>query len=362
MRYHVREFRYDLPEKSRKGKLIFWSTLLIVGIPLLLVTAAEAQTRASIERELEKTDAVIERATEAVSASRNLKAESLLKTAVELQSRGKDAKHQFRYGLALDFTLKARKRAYEAIGFTKKDEENENLVLKAIEKTDQVISQAKEVAGELDQNRASSLLEMAVRSQQRAMEFYREHRLKMALKLTLEARETANKVKSFAGNGQRMDRLAQGQLESTQRFFDKAVTIIQESRNQSATDRLEEARSLLEKARDLVAQKAFARSIKDSRRAREMVEKALRLVEEDITPGMVESAMQQNERLIEKGEETMKGNLNPEAIDIFERGLSHQSKARQYYGDGEYRAALAEAKVANRLLNQALQMVEQGGL
>ncbi len=361
MRYHVREFRYDLPKKSRKGRLIFWSTLLIVGIPLFLVTAAEAQTRASIERELEKTDAVIERAAEAVSASRNLKAESLLKMAVELQSKGKHAKEQFRYGQALDLTLKAREKAYEAIGFTKKDEENENLVLRAIERTDQAISQAQELARDMDQKRVSSLLDMAIRSQQKAKEFYREHRLKMALKLTLEARETANKIKGLAGNGERMDRLAEKQLNAAVRFLDKASVIIQESRNQSAVDLLEKAEGLLKRARELFAQNAFAKSIKDSQSARGMVEKALKLVEEDISPGTVENAIRQNERLIEKGEEAMKGSVNPEAIDIFERGLSHQSKARQYYGDGEYRAALAEAKVANRLLGKALQMVEQSG-
>jgi HEPN domain-containing protein len=361
MIYHRKDYRLGLPERRRRGRLIFWSMLLVVGVPLLLVSAAEAQNRAAIERELEKTDAVIERAKEAVSASRNLKAENLLQMAVELQGRGREAGRQLRYRLALDLTLKAREKAYEAIGFTKRGEENENLVLKAIERTDRIIDRAREAAGDLDQRRASSLLDMAVNNQQRAREFFAEHRLKMALKLTAEARQMAQKILRLAGNGGRMDRLAQRELDATERFLDKAAVILQESPNQTAVELLEKAGGFLAKAKDALDQNAFDRSIKNSQKAAEMVEKALRLVEEDIAPSAVEVAIEQNQSVIERGEEVMKGSVSREAVDLFQKGLSHQSKAREYYGEGEYRAALAEAKVANRLLTKALQMVEEGG-
>lgn len=358
----LKDCRYRLSGKSNRRRLFFRWALVVLGMPLLLVSAAEAQTRASVERELQKTDAVIERAKEAVSESRNLKAENLLEMAVELQGRGKDFKHQSRYRLALDLTLKAREKAYEAIGFTKRGEENENLVLKAIERTNRIIDRAREAARELDKRRASSLLEMAVNNQQKAREFFKEHRLKMALKLTGEAREMAEKILRLAGNGGRVDRLAQKELDAAERFLDKAAAIIQESPNQTATDLLEKAGGLLAKAQGALDQGAFDRSIKNSQKATEMVEKALKLVEEDIAPSTVEIAIEQNESVIERGEEVMKGNVSREAVEVFEKGLSHQSKAKGYYSEGEYRAALAEAKVANRLLNKALQMVEEGGL
>ena len=357
----MRNFRF-ISEKSENKKLVLIFLLIVVGIPLFLVNAAEAQIKENIERELEKTDAVIVRAKEAVWASRNPKAENLLKMAEILQNKARDNFHLLRYRLTLKLTLEARKKAYVAIGFTKKDEENENLVLKAIERTDQIISRAKEVGNRLKNRRTSSLLEMAINNQQKAKEFFKEHKLKMALKFTLKARETAQKVLSLTNKGKRLDRLARKELEITDRFIEKASAIIPESQIQKADRLFNQARSLQEKAWDMFNQKRFAKAIKNSQKARELVQKALRLMEENVTPQMVENAIQQNERLIEKGVEKINAVSNPKAQSTFENGLSHQSKAREYYREGKFKAALAEAKVARRLISKALEMIQEGGM
>ncbi len=359
----MRNFRFR-SKKSESKKLVLLFLFIVVAIPLFLVNAAEAQIKENIERELEKTDVVIQRAKEAVWESRNLKAENLLKMADKLQERARNEFRMIRYRLAVELTLKARTKAYEAIGFTKKDEENENLVLKAIERTDQIISKAREEAGGLENRRIFSLLEMAINNQQKAKEFFKEHRLKMALKLTLKARETAQKVLSLTNKGKRLDRLAQKELEITDRLIEKASAIIsagsmgQQSHIQKADRLFNQARSLQEKAWDMFNQKRFAKAIKSSQKARELVQKALRLVEEDITPQMVENAILQNERLIEKGVEKINAGSNPEAQSTFEKGLSHQNKAREYYHEGKFKAALVEAKVAQRLITKALEMIQ----
>lgn len=349
-------------EKSESRRLVFLFLFIVICIPLFLVNAAEAQIKENIERELEKTDAVIGRAKEAVSQSRNPKAENLLKMAEILQNKARDNFHLLRYRLTLKLTLEARKKAYEAIGFTKKDEENENLVLKAIERTDQIIRKAKEVGSRLKNRRTSSLLEMAINNQQKAKEFFKEHKLKMALKFTLKAREMAQKVLNLANKEKRQDRLAEKELERTDRFIERASVIIQESQNRRANELLNQARNLQGKAKDMFNQKRFTKAIKNSHKARELVQKALRLVEQDITPQMVENAIQQNERLIVKMEEKTKVGVSSEAISIFEKGLSHQSKAKEYYREGKFKAALAEAKVAHRLINKALEMIQENGM
>lgn len=349
-------------EKSESRRLVFLFLFIVICIPLFLVNAAEAQIKENIERELEKTDAVIDRAKEAVSESRNPKAENLLKMAEILQKKAKEAFYMIRYKLAIELTLKARKKAYEAIGFTKKDEENENLVLKAIERTEQIIRKAKEVGNRLKNRRASSLLEMAINNQQKAKEFFKEHKLKMALKFTLKAREMAQKVLNLANKEKRQDRLAEKELERTDRFIERASVIIQESQNRRANELLNQARNLQGKAKDMFNQKRFTKAIKNSHKARELVQKALRLVEQNITPQMVENAIQQNERLIVKMEEKTKVGVSSEAISIFEKGLSHQSKAKECYREGKFKAALAEAKVAHRLINKALEMIQENGM
>ena len=357
----MRNLRFRL-EKSDGKRFVFLFLLIVTGITLVLVNTAEAQIRENVRRELEKTDAVIVRAKEAVSESRNPKAENLLEMAVNLQNKAKDAFSMIRYKLAIELTLMARKSAYEAIGFTKRDEENENLVLKAIERTDQIISKAKEVGSELENKRIFSLLEMAINNQQKAKEFFKEHKLKAALKLTLKAREMAQKVLNLANKEKRLDRLAQKELERTDRLIRKASFVVQGSHNQTANRLLEKAKSLHEKAWDLFNQKRFTKAIKNSQRTRELVQKALRLVEEYVTPQIVQNAIQQNQRLIEKVEEKINAGTGPEVKSTFEKGLSHQNKVREYYHEGKFQAALAEAKVANRLITKALEMTQGSGL
>jgi hypothetical protein len=82
------------------------------------------------------------------------------------------------------------------------------------------------------------------------------------------------------------------------------------------------------------------------------------MVEKDITPLMVENAIQQNEKLIEKGTEKVNTSGNPEVEGTFQQGLYHQNKAKEYYNEGKFQAALTEAKVAQRLITEALEMVE----
>jgi hypothetical protein len=347
--------------RSDKSKRFLFRCLFVgITVSLLLSTAVEAQTRANVERELQKTDDVIDRAREAVSASRNLKAENLLSMAVELQGGGREAGRQSRYRLALELTLKAREKAYEAIGYTRKDEENEHVVLRAIERTDQIIDKAKDAAADLDRKRARSLMEMTTGSQQKAKEFFREHRLKMALKFTLKARENARRLVELARNGKRTSRLAEKELQRAYELIEKSSVIISRSQNQSAEELLGRARSLQTEARDLANQEAFSRSMEMSQQARQMVEKALKLAEKDIAPEMAEQAIRQNEKLIRTGEEEMKAAAVPEAVRIFEQGLSHQDMARKHLQEGKYQAALAEAKVANRLLSDALEMIREG--
>lgn len=361
MRKYHRNQKTGLPQKSKQARGIFWIFLIAMVMPLLLVNTAQAQNRANLERELDKTDEVIERAREAVSASRNIKAENVLNLAVEYQGQAKGHAAQIRYKQAMELTLKAREKAYEAIGFTKKDEENENLVIRAIERTDQAISQAKDAIGQTDQKRVTSLLEMAIRSQERAKEFLRERKLKMALKFTLEANETADKIKGLAGNGDKLDQASKKQLQATERLMEKAAAKIQESQNQEAMELLEKGKGFLKEAQEQFNKNAYALAIKNAERAREMLEKALGLVEEDITPPMVERAMEQNERMIRTAQQAIKGEGNTQAVNVLEKGLNHQNRAREYFNQGEYKAALAEAKAANRLLNQVMKMLGESG-
>ena len=189
---------------------------------------------------------------------------------MNLQRRAKEAFWDERFRLATKRTLRAREKAFEAIGVTKRTEENESLVLKAIERTDHKIAKAKEKAFLTDNPRAFSLLEVAIRNQQRAKELYHEHKLKVVLKLTLKAKESAQKSVDLANRKDKLERFAGKELERTDRLIDKALSLIKESAQTGARpggslraqDLLEKGVNLQKKAQDLFRQKRFKAAIK----------------------------------------------------------------------------------------------------
>lgn len=355
--------RRGIPSRDHtSGKLIFLMLLIVAGAILCLTDQAFAQIREEVEKELDRTDRVIERAKEAVAESRNPKAQYLLKLAMDLQGRAKEAFGGERFWLAAKLTLRAREKAFEAIGVTKRSEENENLVLKAIERTDRIIAKAKEKIFLTDNQRAFSLLEVTIRNQQRAKEFYHEHKLKVALKLTLKARESAQKSIELAEQKNKLERFARKELDRTDKLIHKASPIIKESGSLRAQDLLDKGVNLQDKARDLFGQKRFKVAIKNTQKARDFVLKALKIVEENPTPRMVEKAIERNDDLINNLGPQIRASGNQEAIDLFENGLSHQKKAKQYLEDGKLKAALAQAKVARRLIIKAFDMSGKGNL
>lgn len=355
--------RRGIPSRNQRGgKLIFLMLLIVAGAILCLTDKAFAQIRWEVEKELDRTDRVIERAKEAVAESRNPKAQYLLKLAMDLQGKAKEAFDGERFWLAAKLTLRAREKAFEAIGVTKRSEENENLVLKAIERTDQIIAKAKEKVFLADNQRAFSLLEVAIRNQQRAKEFYHEHKLKVALKLTLKARESAKKSIELAEQKNKLERFARKELERTDKLIHKASPVIKGSGNPRAQDFFGKGVDRQERTKDLFRQKRFESAIKNTQKARDFVLKALKIVEENPTPKMVEKVIRRNDDLINKVRPQIRTSGNQEAIELFEDGLSHQEKAKKYLEDGKLKAALAQAKVARRLITKAFDMIDKGSL
>ncbi|MFQ6033126.1 MAG: hypothetical protein ACE5K2_09425, partial [Candidatus Zixiibacteriota bacterium] len=249
---------------QKNGKLIFLALLIIAGIILCITDQAFAQIREEIEKELDRTDRVIDRAKEAVVESRNLKADNLLKLAVDLQRGAKKAFWEERFRLAIKLTLEAREKAFEAIGVTKRREENESLVLKAIERTDHTITKAKEKVFLTENQRAFSVLEGVIRNQQKAKEFYHEHKLKVALKLTLKARQSANKSIDLAERENQQERFAQRQLERTDNFIHKALPVIKESGIPRSQDFFNKGLDWQERAKYLFNQKEFGLATKNT--------------------------------------------------------------------------------------------------
>ena len=125
----------------------------------------------------------------------------------------------------------------------------------AIAKTDQVIERATEVVSESDNDRAHMALRAAVNYQAKSKEAAANGRLELALRLTLEARNLAQKAALLAqgDGGVDLDRV-QAMVERTDQIIDRAADAIRDCDSERALKLLAAAIELQSKARAQLAQ------------------------------------------------------------------------------------------------------------
>jgi hypothetical protein len=144
--------------------------------------------------QLERTRELIERARDRIAECDNDRARALLKVAVEMQARAEAAANESRYLAALQLTLGARERALRALRMCNQEERLEESSDRALRRTDEAIARAKDVVGERGSERVRELLGRAVRLQAEAWAQFRADHLEASLRMTLSARNMAQRA------------------------------------------------------------------------------------------------------------------------------------------------------------------------
>ncbi len=143
-----------------------------------------------LDRELERTDGVLERAGEPVRESGDEVAIRLLARAVELQAKARDAKASGSWRLALAGTREARTLALRALARAH-GPLDAGRVREELERTDHDLARAAEVVDASDSVSAMRLLVTARSHQDRARSLAGEQDFRSALAQTLVARRLA---------------------------------------------------------------------------------------------------------------------------------------------------------------------------
>ena len=95
-------------------------------------------------------------------------------------------------------------------------------------------------------------------------------------------------------------------------------------------------------------------------RARELVAQALVMVEGPMSPERVSKDIAATDELIERIRSIIMESANQAAIDLFLSAGEHQDKAKAHFEAQRYKLALAQTKIARRLVDKALNLV--GGM
>lgn len=151
--------------------------------------------------QVERTRELLDRVRERIEECNLDRARALLRVALEMQLRAETAVKESRYLAALQLTMSARERALRALRLCNLEENLEDAAERALRRTDEVLSRAREVVGDHGGERAREVLQRAERIQNEAHVQFRAGHFAACLRMTQSSRTLAYRAIRMAGGG-----------------------------------------------------------------------------------------------------------------------------------------------------------------
>ena len=154
-----------------------------------------------VQDQLSRTREILDRARDRLAHCDVAEARELLRIALDMQGRAEASFGEGRYLAALQLTMSARERAFRALQLCNAGETLEETVANALQRTDDLLTRVHEHVDGSDNERARQLLANADSLEARAHIEAQAGHLRLALRLTRNARE----------QGERANRAVSGQ-------------------------------------------------------------------------------------------------------------------------------------------------------
>jgi hypothetical protein len=330
---------------------------LTILIGMFAVTGvASGQQRFDVEADLEKTDQLLEKARDLVGEFGSNRGRTSLEVAEKTQERAWDAFHRGQSRRAQQMTERAREEVYRALGSLRQSEENENEVERQLERTDAVIAEARDRLGVTNvRTPGHRRLENAIASQRRAWELYRDRRLRPALRMTLQARESILRMASRRGSGLGGDlepNALEAQLERLTEAANRVEGRVQQSDDPGAVESWRRATELLEQARAALDAGDLREADRMLRQARNRLERiarrALREMRSDEVVVLIDAASARWEQL----ESSVRDQGDERLLAWYDQAGENLQRARGALDDGQAQQALISTRKAVELLDR----------
>jgi hypothetical protein len=328
------------------------------------------ELRERLELQLQRTDEMLKNASDLVVASESERARRLLDNALVIQESAWEL--YARCGTenlracrnASEATTRARREVRHAIQVAREQSTDERAAQQAIDRAQQLLEQAwsslhDDAAGDAAL-RATRLLEQAQAQLDRALEQFRERHFAVARLLAESAGRLVQQGVAFDSDESLDAGRVERELERTDRLLERAAPVIRESGRRPAMQLVERATELQARAKQALDQHRPWIAVRLTREARQQVRRALRMVDGPVDPELVAQAVEQTDALITRAAPVVRESAVERAIELLERGIQRQARARTLEADGELHAALAQTRVARRLVQEALDRVEHG--
>jgi hypothetical protein len=262
-------------EEAMKSPLVKFAVLTLLAL-VAIGSPASAQTRDDVQVALDRTDDLIARAQEVVSAVDNAQAGIELAAAVQLQTDAKAAFGAGSYRLALDLTMRARLRADRAVALVRGLPDPDR-VLVQLERTRELLDRARDRIEECDIDRARALLRAAFEIQTRAEASARDGRYLAALQLTMSARERALRALRICNLEDNLREAAERALTRTDELISRARDAVADHENEAARQALGRAVEVQAEAWTQFRADHLEASLRLTQSARTFAHRAIRL-------------------------------------------------------------------------------------
>jgi tetratricopeptide (TPR) repeat protein len=318
-----------------------------VAVSCLAASSVRAQTASDVQRALEVTDAVIERATTLANCGpgETRLPCAYLGQAVALQASARSSYASGFYRDALALTLRARDRAYSAIRLLQ-DATGGEFVRFSLERTDALIDRIAPVVRASGVDAALRLIDVAVDLQRRARAQAEAGRPRAALSATTQARERAWRALRLAEGTQ------VGGLERTRALLDRTAELLRDSAwlggsGDPASTHYRRAVEMQDRAYDRLETGEPRRAADLTLRARDQLQKALQAAERAPDREAVERALARDAQALATLSTTLPaGDPRRDALD---RAEDHHRRAQEHFQAGRYAQAMAELRAAEEI-------------
>jgi flagellin-specific chaperone FliS len=329
--------------------------IIVVLVMGLGAQTANAQGGVEARRELELTDALMLKAQRLVidEGCPSKRAHELLDKARNLQKEAWMAHHREQHRLALSGTKAARGLAQEAI----KIAERWRFVVRQIQRIRELLDVATKMVRVSQNPRAAALLETALSQFERGQGALREGQVEQAFHLLKNANKLAREIVTMLRQEDVGQERVGRELDRTDRLIDKARPLIEQSGHEKAQTLLDRGVEAQIRAREFFDQGKYKVAHQLTLKARELVVRALGMVEGPIAPERVRMAIGATDDLMERVRPIIMESQNREAVTLFLSAGNHQDKAKGLLAAQQYKLALAQTKIARRLVDKALELL-----
>ena len=308
----------------------------------------EEPDKDKVQKELDKTQQILEWALEIVMESSSLKGSLMLDQAESLQDQ---ALENFSSSLrsTLKLTLESRQLAYQAIALARQDMKTEVRIQRILEETNDRMSKVRDeiIEHNIKTDRIIKLLDEARNLMEKSKLESQQHRYQLSLKLAESARSRTLQAEQFVRRIKTLKGTVERRLTLMEKLYERAVDRINEQDNDQTRNQLQLVEQQMVNAKQLLADHRY-RAAKISL---DNCEKTFRNMIRQIptqSPNNLEAMLEETYRVLARAEEM------PFTADEADR-----VKQRGYLDEAKRLLTRAEDELAENRNEETLRLINE---